>query len=84
MYSTLQIWYLEVSHEIMVEESLAFFYLIAGHRQGLRVAANRFQHSTETISRHFKKVMRALCSLSKTIIRPTHIGGVHLYIASNP
>ncbi|CAL5384396.1 unnamed protein product [Camellia sinensis] len=35
-----------------------------------RLAADRFQHSTETIHRHFKIMMRALCRLAVLIIRP--------------
>ncbi|GMP55381.1 hypothetical protein CsSME_00020220 [Camellia sinensis var. sinensis] len=35
-----------------------------------RLAADRFQHSTETIHRNFKIMMRALCRLAVLIIRP--------------
>ncbi|GMP98002.1 hypothetical protein CsSME_00046047 [Camellia sinensis var. sinensis] len=35
-----------------------------------RLAADRFQHSTKTIHRHFKIMMRALCRLVGLIIRP--------------
>ncbi|CAL5435353.1 unnamed protein product [Camellia sinensis] len=35
-----------------------------------RLAADRFQHSTKTIHRHFKIMMRALCRLAVLIIRP--------------
>ncbi|XP_059436793.1 uncharacterized protein LOC132169855 [Corylus avellana] len=76
--------YLEDSRSLRVEESLAIFCLIVGHRQGMRVVADRFQHSTETISRHFKHVMRALCNLGKTLIRPRQLDGVHPYIQGNP
>lgn len=55
--TTLRARYLEDSCEIRMEELLAIFYLIAGHRQRMRVAADWFQHSTETICRHFKRVM---------------------------
>jgi hypothetical protein len=76
--------YLEDTRSVSVEESLAIFCLIVGHRQGMRVTADRFQHSTETISRHFKRVMRALCNLGKTLIRPRQLTGVHPYIQGNP
>ncbi|XP_042968950.1 uncharacterized protein LOC122301608 [Carya illinoinensis] len=66
-----------------VEESLAIFYLIFGHGQGQCVVADRFQHSTETINRHIKTVMRALHELGRSVIRLTHTVGVHPYIASN-
>ena len=76
--------YLEDTRALSVEESLAIFYLIVGHQQGIRVTVDRFQHSTETISRHFKRVMRALCNLGKTIIRPRQVDEVHPYIQGNP
>jgi hypothetical protein len=67
-----------------VEETLAIFCLIVGHRQGMRVAADWFQHSTGIICRHFKRVIRAFCNLGKTIIGPGHVGDVHPYIKNNP
>jgi hypothetical protein len=70
--NTLRASYLEDTQHVRVEEALAIFCLIVGHRQGQRVAADRFQHSTETICRHVKRVMRALCNLGKSLIRPTH------------
>ena len=42
--------YLEDTQALSVEESLAIFCLIIGHRQRMRVTTDRFQHSTETIS----------------------------------
>ncbi|XP_059436125.1 protein ALP1-like [Corylus avellana] len=76
--------YIQDTRTVSVEESLAIFCLIVGHRQGMRVAADRFQHSTETISRNFMCVMRALCNLGKSIIRPRNVDGVHPYIQENP
>jgi hypothetical protein len=76
--------YLEDSCAIRVEEVVAVFCLIVGHRQGMLVAFDRFQHSAKTISRHFKHVMRALCMYGKTIIKPMYTGEVHPYIAGNP
>jgi hypothetical protein len=63
---------------------MAIFCLIVGHKQGMRVASDRFQHSTETISRHFKHVMSTLYMYWKTIIKPTYTGEVHPYIVGNP
>jgi hypothetical protein len=76
--------YLQDTHFVSVEESLAIFCLIVGHCQGIRATVDRFQHSTETISHHFKGVMRALCNLGKILIRPRNIDGVHPYIQGNP
>jgi hypothetical protein len=75
--------YLEDSCVVRVEEVVAIFCLIVGHRQGMRVS-DRFQHSIETISRHFKYVMRALCMYVKTIIKPMYTSEVHPYIVDNP
>jgi hypothetical protein len=76
--------YLEDSRVVRIEEAVAIFCLIVGHRQGMRVASDRFQHSTKTISRHFKHVMRALCTYGKTIIKPMYTSKVHHYISGNP
>ena len=74
---------LDDSRAIRVQETVAIFCLIVGHRQGMQVASDRFQHSTETIFQHFKHVMRALCMYGKTIIKPMYTSEVHPYIASN-
>ena len=81
--NVLRVNYLQDTHVVSVQESLAIFCLIVGHSQGMRVVADRFQHSTKTISRHFKGVMRALCNLGKTLIRPRNVDGVHPYIQEN-
>ncbi|RVW82916.1 L10-interacting MYB domain-containing protein [Vitis vinifera] len=40
---------------VTVEEAVAMFLLIVGHNVRMRVVADRFQHSTETVARHFKE-----------------------------
>ena len=55
---------------LCVEESLAIFLYICGHTQRHRLAADRFQRSTSTISTHFKLMRRAICNLAPHIIRP--------------
>jgi len=57
--------YLSDSRDVLVEEKVATFLFIIGHNVRHRVPSNRFQHSTETISRNFKKVLRAVCRLGK-------------------
>lgn len=64
-------------------EFLGIFCYIFGHREGMRMAANRFQHSTETISCHFKWMMRALCRLGRTLIAPKEPVEVHPYVRTN-
>ncbi|KAH7859672.1 hypothetical protein Vadar_004093 [Vaccinium darrowii] len=55
---------------LCVEESLAIFLYICGHSQRHRMATDRFQRSTSTISAHFKLMHRAICNLAPHIIRP--------------
>ncbi|KAI5439591.1 hypothetical protein KIW84_025108 [Lathyrus oleraceus] len=50
--------YLCDSRDVFVEEKVATFLFIIGHNVRHRVASIRFQHSTETISRNFKEVLR--------------------------
>ncbi len=61
--------YLSDSRDVLVEEKVATFLFIIGHNVRHRVASNRFQHSTETISRNFKEVLRAVCRLGKELIK---------------
>ncbi|KAJ6296535.1 hypothetical protein OIU78_022285 [Salix suchowensis] len=49
---------------VMIEEQLAIFLNIIGHNERNRVIQERFQHSGETISRHFNNVLKAIKSLS--------------------
>ncbi|XP_061339433.1 uncharacterized protein LOC133286101, partial [Gastrolobium bilobum] len=53
--------YLSDSRDVLLEEKVAMFLFIIGHNVRHRVVADRFQHSTETISRYFKEVLRANC-----------------------
>ncbi|XP_035544597.1 uncharacterized protein LOC118347990 [Juglans regia] len=72
------------TERVSVEESLGIFCLLVGHAQGQRIVGDRFQHSSETINRHVKTVMRALHQLGRTVIRRTEMDGVHPYITENP
>ena len=45
---------------LSLEESLAMFLFICGQSSGTRNAGDRFQHSNETIHRHFVLMKRAL------------------------
>ena len=71
--------YLEDSREVFLEEQVAMFLFIIGHNVRHRVVADRFQHSTQTVSHYFKNVLRAICRLGKEIIKqdstelPDHI-----------
>ncbi|CAL0303344.1 unnamed protein product [Lupinus luteus] len=45
-----------------------------------RVVAERFQHSLQTVSKWFKRVLRAVCKLGRTIIIPRNQSSTHPYI----
>ncbi|KAI3877984.1 hypothetical protein MKX03_027162 [Papaver bracteatum] len=46
------------------------------------LVADRFQHSNETISRHFKAVLKAICRYAKQVIMPPNFDAIHPYIMS--
>ncbi|KAG5517408.1 hypothetical protein RHGRI_037968 [Rhododendron griersonianum] len=50
---------------VMIEEQLGIFLNIVGHNERNRVIQERFEHSGETISRHFNNVLKAVKSLSR-------------------
>ncbi|XP_009761014.1 uncharacterized protein LOC107801074 [Nicotiana tabacum] len=54
---------------VMIEEQLAIFLNIVGHNERNRVIQERYQHSGETISRHFNNVLRAIKSLSREFLQ---------------
>ncbi|XVE83458.1 hypothetical protein DITRI_Ditri16bG0089600 [Diplodiscus trichospermus] len=58
---------------VMIEEQLAIFLNIVGHNERNRVIQERFQHSGETISRHFNNVLKAIKSLSREFLQPPNI-----------
>ncbi|XP_057491866.1 uncharacterized protein LOC130777486 [Actinidia eriantha] len=55
---------------VTIEEQLAIFLNIVGHNERNRVIQERFQHSGETISRHFNNVLKAIKSLSREFLQP--------------
>lgn len=55
---------------VLVEEQVAIFLSIVGHNQRIRVIQERFQHSCETVSRHFNNVLKAVKSLSREFLQP--------------
>ena len=44
--------------------------VIAGHGHSIRMVQEMFQHSGETIYRHFNDVLKALLRLSQDVIKP--------------
>jgi hypothetical protein len=49
---------------------VAMFLVVVGHGVGNRMIQERFQHSGETVSRHFHDVLFACLSLSMKYIKP--------------
>lgn len=50
-------------------QAVAMFLYILGHNTRMRCVADRFQHSTETVSCHFCKALRAVHSYAKHLIK---------------
>ena len=55
---------------VSLEESVAMFLYIIGHNTRMRVVSDRFPHSTETIQRLFRCVLRAIHHLGMILIKP--------------
>ena len=53
-----------------VQETVAIFLYIVGHNTWMRLVANRFQHSTETMDRKFRRVLRAVHTYGQHLIKP--------------
>ncbi|KAJ0895219.1 hypothetical protein HanPSC8_Chr09g0397941 [Helianthus annuus] len=61
---------LKETRNVSIEESVGIFLLILAHGCGNRLAQEIFNHSGETIQRHFHRVLRAVLKLSGDIIMP--------------
>lgn len=58
------------SRRMCVAEMLGMFVHILGHGIGNRLAQERFQHSGETVSRYFAKLLDIVCLMAVDIIKP--------------
>ncbi|KAF9604273.1 hypothetical protein IFM89_004979, partial [Coptis chinensis] len=58
------------SDTVQVEEQLAIFMYTISHNERNRTIQERFQHSGETISRHFNNVLNATVALSEDFLQP--------------
>ncbi|KAJ8533606.1 hypothetical protein K7X08_006930 [Anisodus acutangulus] len=61
---------LKSSNRMGVEEIVAMFLVVVGHGVGNRMIQERFQHSGETVSRHFHQVLHTCLKLSIKYIKP--------------
>lgn len=65
--------YLKDDKIVSVEEAVGIFLITVGHNMRNRIVSERFQHSQETISRQFNRVLKALCKLAIDIIQPPNM-----------
>ncbi|KAI3771087.1 hypothetical protein L6452_02241 [Arctium lappa] len=77
---------LQPTRNICVEESVGIFLMILAHGCGNRLIQETFNHSGETIHRHFHAVLQAVLRLSADIIKPnaTYNEDVPVHILTNP
>ncbi|CAI9270180.1 unnamed protein product [Lactuca saligna] len=77
---------LKKSRRVSTEESLGIFLLYLAHGCGNRLVQEFFNHSRETIHRHFHKVLDVVVNLSKDIIKPNanYNETISEYILNNP
>ncbi|XP_030949419.1 uncharacterized protein LOC115973302 [Quercus lobata] len=51
-------------------QAVAILLYVLGHNTRFRCVADRFQHSTETVCRHFRQTLRAVHHYAKHLIKP--------------
>ena len=74
---------LQSSNYSTVDEQLFLFLTIVGQSQTNREASDVWQHSGETMSRWFGKVLRAICELRYDFILPPNYNKVQKFIIDN-
>ncbi|KAL7210521.1 hypothetical protein ACSBR1_031973 [Camellia fascicularis] len=74
---------LETGRKVSVQEQVAIFLYIVGGDIQNRNVQERFQHSRETISKYFKKVLKAITMMFIDWVRPQPRNGLHPYIRRN-
>ena len=67
-----------------MQEAVAIFLYIVGHNTRMRPTGDKFQHSTETISRKFRRVLRAVHTYGQHLIKPdSNVVGLPEHMRSN-
>nr|POE70529.1 hypothetical protein CFP56_22971 [Quercus suber] len=56
--------------DVDATQAIAMLLYILGHNTQMRCVADTFQHSTKTVSCHFRRVLRALHSYVRHLIKP--------------
>ena len=64
---------LKNSKYITVEEQVTMFLYVISHNARHRVVGERYQHSIETTSHYFHKVLKAICRLGKELLLLHHL-----------
>ena len=75
---------LEDSRYVSLEEQVAIFLMTIGQNHMNRILQDRFQHSGETIHRHFHAVLVAMIHLSMDTIKPPSYDQTPKEILHNP
>jgi hypothetical protein len=65
-----EIYNLKGTRKLTVEEFVVIFLNILGHGFGNKIVQEMFQHSGETVSRHFTRVLMAVSRMAIDIINP--------------
>ncbi|XP_028782070.1 uncharacterized protein LOC114738210 [Neltuma alba] len=72
------------TRNVGIHEMVAMFLNTVGHALSSRMQQERFQHSGETISRHFHNVLLACCRLAMSNIKPKDPTFQHLHSKIQP
>lgn len=76
--------FLEDNKYILVEEQLVMFIIVIAHAHTNNVIHDRFQHSGETIHRHFHQVLIVMMLFEKDVIKRPPLNTVPKEILLNP
>ncbi|KAM1575948.1 hypothetical protein PS2_032196 [Malus domestica] len=76
--------FLQDDRSVCVEEAVCMFLFTISHTIRNRVIAETFQHSKETVSRQFNRVLKAICRLGTRIIQPPNMDTTPSEILGNP
>ena len=74
--------------EVNITQAVAMLLYILGHNTRFRYVADwfadRFKHSTKTVCRHFRKVLRAFHHYAKHLIKPNqNVTGIPEHLQVN-
>ena len=84
MYTLEHLQLLENDKHVCIKEAIAMCLYVLSHGAVVQVVFERFQRSVDTVFRHFKRVLKALCCLANHIIKPKPQGETPPEIGNNP